>query len=274
MPEDDDLNFAMLALGLVEEKGRGFTTDDVADAWLTSLPGGRVFTAERVAYRNLLLGEDPPATATRHNPFREWIGAQIRADLYGWIHPGDPAAAARAAWTDARLSHVRNGVYGAMFVAAACACAVAGGTVHQALQAGLSVVPPRSRYAGAVQRGVDLGHSGLAVEKALDELYAEYGHLHWVHVLNNAALAAYALTVGDGELERSICTAVTGGWDTDSVGATVGSVCGAVAGAAALPARWVDPLYNRVASSLPGFDGIGLDVLAGRTLALARGGAR
>ena len=121
MPEDDDLNFPMLALDLLERHGPDLTTDQVADAWLANLPGGRVFTAERVAYRNLLLGEVAPRTATRHNPFREWIGAQIRSDVYGWANPGNPAAAARLAWRDARLSHVRNGVYGAMFVAAACA---------------------------------------------------------------------------------------------------------------------------------------------------------
>ena len=271
MPEDDDLNFPMLALDLLERVGTGFTTADVGDAWLAQLPGGRVFTAERVAYRNLLLGEVAPRTATRHNPFREWIGAQIRSDAYGWVRPGDPASAARLAWTDARLSHVRNGVYGAMFVAATCSQAVVSdaGEVASVLEAGLSVVPPQSRYAEAIGFGIDLGRSGLATEDALDRLHERYGHLHWVHVLNNAALAAYALTMSEGDFETAICTAVMGGWDTDSVGATVGSVCGALTGAQRLPSTWVEPLRNRVASSLPGFDGIGLDTLADRTLALA-----
>ncbi|MEJ7795048.1 MAG: ADP-ribosylglycohydrolase family protein [Nocardioides sp.] len=270
MPEDDDLNFAMLALDLLERHGPAFTTDDVADTWLANLPGGRVFTAERVAYRNLLLGRSAPFTATRHNPFREWIGAQIRSDVYGWVLPGDPAAAARLAWTDARLSHVRNGVYGAMFVSAMCAQAVVSDDVDEVVEAGLGVVPPRSRYAEAIGFGVELGRSVLPTEEALDQLHERYGRLHWVHVLNNAALTAYALTAGDGDFQRTVCTAVMGGWDTDSVGATVGSVCGALAGASRLPERWTAPLGNRVASSLPGFDGIGLDALAGRTRALAR----
>ena len=29
------------------------------------------------------------------NEFNEWIGAQIRADLYGWVCPGRPALVAR-----------------------------------------------------------------------------------------------------------------------------------------------------------------------------------
>ena len=97
MPEDDDLNFAILALQLLERHGSELTTEDVAQAWLDDLPAGRVFTAERVAYRNLLDGVEPARTALVGNPFREWIGAQIRTDVYGWAHPGDRSAAARLA---------------------------------------------------------------------------------------------------------------------------------------------------------------------------------
>jgi ADP-ribosylglycohydrolase len=50
MPEDDDLNFAILALDLLEARGPALTTEDVAEAWLANLPAGRVFTAERAAY--------------------------------------------------------------------------------------------------------------------------------------------------------------------------------------------------------------------------------
>ena len=70
-------------------------------------------------------------------------------------------------------------------------------------------------------------NDGAGDEHALDELHARYGHLHWVHVLNNAALIAYALAASDGELGPAIAMAVSGGWDTDSAGATVGAICGA-----------------------------------------------
>ena len=268
MPEDDDLNFAMLALMLVERHGSDLGTDDVATAWLDSLPAGRVFTAERAAYRNLLLGIEPPATATTHNPFREWIGAAIRTDVYGWVHPGDPVAAARFAGRDARLSHTRTGVDAAIFVAAMCAAAVVADDVDAVLAAGLSVLPPKSRYRTAIELGIGLGGSGDDQEACLDEIQSAYGHLHWVHALNNGALVAYALKAGRGDLATSICTAVMGGWDTDSNGATVGSVCGALAGARGVPAAWAEPLHNRVSTTLAGFDGIGFDELAARTVAV------
>ncbi|WP_405410403.1 ADP-ribosylglycohydrolase family protein [Streptomyces decoyicus] len=276
MPEDDDLNYPLLGLLLLERHGHGFTTADVARLWLDELPAGRTFTAERLAYRNLLDGIEPPHTARHRNPFREWIGAQIRADIFGWTHPGDPAAAAAEAWRDATLSHTANGVYGAMFTAAALAGAGApGADVHGALRAGLAVIPPRSRLAQAVRCGIAAAHdeptgtpAGFAT--VVDRLHTAYGHHHWVHAVPNAALLAAALTHADGDFTGSICRAVSGGWDTDSNGATAGSLAGLLAGSPqALPARWTAPLRNRLATSVGGLDGIGFDALAARTAALS-----
>jgi ADP-ribosylglycohydrolase len=268
MPEDDDLNYTMLALRLVEERGRAFTTDDVADRWLKDLPGLRVFTAERAVYRNLLDAIDPVDAARIRNPYREWIGAQIRADLYGWVCPGDPHAAAELAWRDARLSHTRNGVYGAMFVAAMAAAACVAKDTETVIVAGLSVVPPPSRLARSIALGLDLARRDVPHEEAIDQIYAAHEGLHWVHVLNNASVVALALAESRGDFSRSITAAVSAGWDTDSNGATVGGIVGALTGASALPDRWTRPLKGRIASSLRGFDGATFDALATRTLAL------
>ncbi|MFB9903991.1 ADP-ribosylglycohydrolase family protein [Allokutzneria oryzae] len=269
MPEDDDLNYPLLALMLLERTGPDFTTEDVADLWLAELPAGRTFTAERIAYRNLLLGHSPPATASYRNPFREWIGAQIRADLFGWIHPGRPGAAARAAWRDAVLSHTANGVYGAMFVAASVSAAAVLEEPVQWLEAGLSVVPPESRLAEAVRYAIVAAQEEQDWSRVLDRIHDRYGHLHWVHAVNNSALVAAAVVHGGGDFEASICRVVAGGWDTDSNGATVGSLLGVRAGVSALPRRWTSPLRNRLATTVGGMDGIGFDELAARTVALA-----
>ncbi|WP_163544060.1 ADP-ribosylglycohydrolase family protein [Occultella kanbiaonis] len=279
MPEDDDLNFPLLVLDLLEERGAALTTADVAQAWLANLPAGRVFTAERAAYRNLLEARDPSGdgaseTATHHNPFREWIGALIRADVYGWAHPGDPVAAARLAWVDARLSHTRNGLYGAMWAAALCSTALVAVSVDEVLDAGESVLPPASRLLAAVRRGRDLGRSlrtgELSDVDALDALHAEFGHLHWVHTVNNAAVIACAIGAagGHGGFGRGVALAVAAGWDTDSAGATVGSVLGALTGLSGLDGPWVAPLHGRLATSLPGTPERSLAELTVRTRAL------
>ncbi|MCX5608487.1 ADP-ribosylglycohydrolase family protein [Streptomyces sp. NBC_00047] len=261
MPEDDDLNYPLLGLLLLQRHGKDFTTADVARLWLDELPAGRTFTAERVAYRNLLLGLEPPATATHHNPFREWIGALIRADVHGWTNPGDPAAAAAQAYRDAALTHTGNGVYAALFIAAATATAATGrADVHTALRAGLAVVPPRSRLAEAVRTGIRAARGEPDFDRVVDRLHARYGNYHWVHAVPNTALIAAALTHADGDFTRSVCRAVSGGWDTDSNGATAGALCALVTGE--VPDRWAAPLKNRLATTVAGFDGIGFDTLA------------
>ncbi|MEU2153627.1 ADP-ribosylglycohydrolase family protein [Streptomyces sp. NPDC019396] len=268
MPEDDDLNYPLLNLLLLQRCGDGFTTADVARLWLDELPAARTFTAERVAYRNLLAGLEPPLTASHHNPFREWIGAAIRADVHGWTNPGDPASAAAQAHRDARLTHTANGVYGAMFTAAALAEAATGrADVHQCLRTGLRVVPPGSRLAGAIRTGIGTAGRYDDFDTVVDRLHAAYGNYHWVHVIPNTALLCAALTHADGDFGGSICRAVSGGWDTDSNGATAGSLAGLLAGHPdRLPERWTAPLKNRLATTVGGFDGIGFDALARLTL--------
>ncbi|MEU9334741.1 ADP-ribosylglycohydrolase family protein [Streptomyces sp. NPDC048290] len=269
-PEDDDLDYPLLNLLLLQRHGPAFTTTDVARVWLDELPAGRTFTAERIAYGNLLAGVEPPLTARYRNPFREWIGALIRADVHGWTHPGAPRAAAAQAHRDARLTHTANGVYAAMFIAATLATAATGtADVHTSLRTGLTVIPPRSRLAEAVTHALRLARAHTDFDTVVDELHTRHAAYHWVHAIPNTALIAAALTHADGDFTGSICRVVSGGWDTDSNGATAGSVAGLLAGSpAALPDRWTAPLKNRLATSVRGFDGTGFDTLADLTAAL------
>ncbi len=268
IPEDDDLNFTMLALALLERRQTGFDSLDVAKLWLDYLPAGRIFTAERVALRNLLEGYLPPETALRRNPFREWVGARLRVDVYGWAEADDPVAAARLAWTDARVSHTANGVYAAMFMAAAHAASMAASSAAACAEAGMSVVPTRSRLAGALRSARDLAKE-LEWEAVLDELQRRYGAYHWVHAIPNTALVCASLYAFDGDFTGGICGVVQAGCDTDTNGAAVGSILGATLGPDGIDERWTAPLQGRFASSLPGFDGITVEELVERTLAVA-----
>src|SRR5439155_12099012 len=108
----------------------------------------------------------PPVTATRRNPFREWVGARLRVDAYGWAAGGDPVRAARMAWEDARVSHTGNGVYAAMFMAAAHAASLGASSSAECADVGLSVVPERSRLAEAVRTARALrGDRGAVVDQ-------------------------------------------------------------------------------------------------------------
>ena len=56
IPEDDDLNFTMLGVALLERvRALTSTRSTWRSSGSTTCPPGRIFTAERVAMRNLLL---------------------------------------------------------------------------------------------------------------------------------------------------------------------------------------------------------------------------
>lgn len=245
--------------------------EHVAEAWTSLLPLQQVFTAERAVYVNLANGLVPPGVATYRNPYREWIGAQIRGDVFGYVLPGNPWAAAALAYQDASLSHVGNGVYGEMWAAALVSAAFTTRTAHETVTASLCVVPPRSRLAAAIRHVLQLHTNGVGWEDALAQIRQVYGHYAWVHTVNNAAVVVAGLLWGDGDYLSSVGTAVMSGWDTDSNGATVGSVAGIMTGTAALPAHLVEPLHDRTRSALFGFDHSSISDLAARTHTLATG---
>ena len=270
MPEDDDMNYPMLNLTAVERYGRDVTSEQIIQTWLDLAPVLSTFTAERIAYRNRLNGILPPESGSIGNPYREWIGAQIRADLWGWIAPSQPALAAELAWRDASVSHVRNGMYGEMFFAAAISSAFDHSDIRSVITEALTVIPPNSRFADAIRFVLAMPIHDQSWEATVDSLYERFGHYHWVHTINNAALASAALLSSNGVFETAICNVVMGGWDTDSNGATVGSVIGTMNGAKALPEKWIAPLHDTIRSSVKGFDHSSLSSLAQRTINIAK----
>lgn len=269
MTRDDDIDYTILCLHILETYGIDFGPLDVADTWMARMPFLMTYTAERAAYRNLVYGLRPPETATHLNPYREWIGAQIRADVWGYVSPGDPERAAGLAFKDASISHTENGIYGEMWASALIAACFAARDMRTALEAALARVPSRSRLAEALRHVISLWNHGLGWEAARDELEESYGHYSWVHTINNAAVVAAALLWGEGNYARTVGLAIQGGWDTDCNGATAGSAFGAMHGTEALVQHLVGPLEDRVQSAVFGFDGSRISDLAERTLQLA-----
>lgn len=267
---DDDIDYSVIGLHVLETYGRGYTAEDVAAQWMLRLPVMQTWTAEIVAISNVMLGLRPPLTGSRRNPYREWIGAQIRGDIHGWTNPGDPRAAALQAIPDATLSHTTNGIYGEMWSAALVAAAFVAPSARAVVAESLLHVPPRSRLAEAVSSMLQAYDDGLTWEEGVARADLDLGHYHWVHTVNNAAVLAAGILWGEGDFTTTIGLTVQAGLDTDSNGATAGSVCGVMTGAAAIPRHWVDPLEDRIRSAVMGFDNSSISGLAARTLALAR----
>lgn len=265
---DDDIDYTMLALHLIEQHGSGLQPVEVATEWLGRLPYMLSYTAERATYRNLVNNVPVAEAGQLCNPYREWIGAQIRGDAFGYVNPGNPRQAAIEAYQDASLSHRGNGVYGEMWVASLVAAAFTAPDITAALRSSLDHIPPRSRLHEALSGVLDLHRQGLTWDDARAEVEAAWGHYNWVHTIPNACLIAAGLLWGDGEFSASICLTVVGGWDTDSNGATAGSVAGIFTGATKIPERWTAPLHNVIRSALAGFDRTEISHLVNRTLAI------
>jgi ADP-ribosylglycohydrolase len=277
METDDDIRYTVLGLIALERFGERFGPFDIGNLWFSELPYNFVCTAERQAYLNFAVSGDiaDPAERLRFtreylNPYREWIGAQIRVDAYGYAAAGDPARAAAMAFSDASFSHVKNGIYGAMFIAAVIASAFGEAEKNRAgllrcIKAGLSVIPKTSRLYADILRTIEICDETNDTDRLVEKLWKEFNHYHPVHTNNNAALCAASLLHSDGDYEKAITTSVYGGWDTDCNGATVGSVMGALLGAAALPEKWIKPLNDTLYSAVVNFHPIKISECADRT---------
>lgn len=268
-PVDDDTNYTVFAQLLIDRYGREFTPADVGHLWLSSQAKDAYCTAERVAFRNLVNGYAPPASAIYKNPYREWIGAQIRGDYFGYINPGDPETAADMAWRDASISHVKNGIYGEMFAAAMTACAAVCEKTEDIILGGLSQVPSTSRLYEAIEDILNQYRNGVPEDKVFKYIHTQWDEFNqhdWCHTISNAMIVAAALLYGRGDFGKSICLAVQTGFDTDCNGATVGSIVGMQKGAAVIEERWVKPLHGKLETSIFGVGTVAVDQLVEKTM--------
>jgi len=269
MPADDDTNYTVLYQKVIEKYGRDFTPFDVSRAWLSYQSINAYCTAERVAYCNFVKGFAPPDSAKYKNAFREWIGAQIRADYFGYINPGNPELAADMAFRDASISHIKNGIYGEMFVAAMLAVAAETNDIKDIILAGLAEVPCTSRLyeeVMSVVNGFEGGVSQSECFKKIHEKYDEHSAHDWCHTNSNAMIVAASLLYGKGDYSKSICMSVETGFDTDCNGATVGSILGLANGIESIPTYWQGPINNKLNTAIFGMHSVMIDDLVALTM--------
>jgi transcriptional regulator with XRE-family HTH domain/ADP-ribosylglycohydrolase len=268
-PADDDTNYTVLYNTIVEKYTRDFTPFDVSRGWLDYQPQNAYCTAERVAFRNFVNHFIPPHSAVYKNPYREWIGAQIRGDYFGYINLGDPEAAAEMAWRDASVSHIKNGIYGEMFVSAMLAYAAVNDGVEEIIRGGLAQIPETSRLYEAIMGILDGFGSGVAETECFDKIhtvYNEHDHHHWCHTISNAMIVTAALLYGGGNYGKSVCKAVQAGFDTDCNGATVGSVLGMCGGAGIIGEEWTKPLNGELDTQIFGAGRVKIEDMVEKTV--------
>jgi ADP-ribosylglycohydrolase/DNA-binding transcriptional regulator YhcF (GntR family) len=263
------LGHTVLGLRTLRRCGPDFSTEDVGVDWLSALPYEQALTAERQAYGNLVRGLTPPATARSLNPFREWIGALVRADVYGYVCPGDPARAAALAWRDARLSHTKNGIYGSLFVAAAIAAAFTEDSAEGVVETGLACLPRRSRMAVLVGGLLAAKRGGADWKTALRDALAPYRDYRRPHALPSTARLVVGLLYGRLAFRETVCQTVMAGGDTDCTGAAAGSIAGIRVGVDGLPADLREPVGDRVLTPVLGYNDVSIRTVVDRVCEMA-----
>ena len=269
MPVDDDTNYTVLSQLLIEKYGREFTPYDLSRLWLDTQRKDAYCTAERVAYKNFVNGFVPTQSAVYKNPYREWIGAQIRGDYFGYINPGNAELAAEMAFRDASISHIKNGIYGEMWAAAMIACAAVTENIKDIILGGLAQIPQGSRLYEAISGVLTDWENGMTQEACfakIHQTYDEHSTHDWCHTISNAVIVAAVLLYGEGDFSRSICMAVETGFDTDCNGATVGSILGMRNGASTIDEQWLKPLNDTIHTSIFGVGTVKISDLVEKTM--------
>jgi ADP-ribosylglycohydrolase len=282
---DDDLRYTLAGLriqaGRVDKSKPGVisyswpTSKDVFKYWASHWLPNHTFTAEQAAISNSYafgkpqgwLHEDASedqllAMRQWRNPYREWIGAAIRADGWAYSFAGDPYQAALVAQQDAKLTHERNGEYSEIFFAGWIAGAFRY-SLEESFRRALDLIPTQSRLALVALQVREFCASKRTFDSLLDFIAEKTGHYNGVHSINNAAVCVGAVFLSEGDFELGITRAVMCGLDTDCNGATVGSILGANLGARALPLeKWIRPFNDTIDFEYVGEERQSIDRLA------------
>lgn len=252
VPPDDDTIYTLMGLMTMEEYGPDFTQEDMAAAWKRYLPLGPdephgmrgCWWGERKLLKNLHAGVPLPQAGVRRNPNLQNIAAWTRADAYGYALPGWPEKAAELAWRDASINHRRNGVYGAMFMAATIAAAFAVEDPLEAVRIGLTEIPKDCLFAQGIRWALE--QTCTDYRSASDAVWERYAGMFNGSALTNALHVVMGLQVGGMDFTRTIGETVAMGGDNDCTGATAGSILGAVIGAQNIPPHWTEPFRGRM----------------------------
>ncbi|MDR1900432.1 MAG: ADP-ribosylglycohydrolase family protein [Treponema sp.] len=268
---NDDITYEIAFLTAFEERGGRVSSADIADQWLALVPSG--WSAEQIALDNLRKGIYPPQSGVCRNPYREWIGAQMRGAVCGQVAPGDPREAARLAWLDGVISHSGNGVLGEVFNAVLVSLAFVHGDMRGCLDAAMELIPKDSEYYSVLSFARDRAAAGGfdAAWSACEERYRTY---NWIHAYPNAAAEVIALWFGEGDFDETMHLIAMCGQDVDCNAAQIGAALGAMGGTDRIPVRWSDPLGDRIVTYLRDLKELSLTDLARRTAEAACGADR
>lgn len=244
MLPNDDLDLQVLWLDVLEKKGVGFTTLDLAKSFAELCPyaPGEYATFRR----NYRLGIMPPMSGMFNNHYyREGNGCPIRSEIWGCIAPGNPILAAELASKDGIMDHAGNSVYGERFLAAVEAAAFFEHDLDRLFEIGLSVVPQDCKLRRVVTDTLAWCESESCWQQVRGHIIRHYGHPDCTNSIQNFGFTLMSLKFGNMDFIETTMIGLNAGYDTDCTCATAGSILGVILGASYLQNKYSleDPGY-------------------------------
>ncbi len=264
---NDDITYELALLKAVEKHGKEICSADIAEQWVALVPMG--WSAEEVALANLKLGIFPPQSGYMNNPYREWIGAQMRGVVCGQLNPGKPYEAARLAWMDGQVSHHNNGILGEVFNAVMASMAYVESDIRTIVEKAVSLIPADSEYYTVVKFALDTCKECAGWESAWTICEKKYEHYNWVHAYPNAAAEVVALGFGNGDFDETMHIIAMCGWDVDCNAAQIATVV-ATAKNVPLNEKWTAPIGDKLDTYMRDIKKLSILELSKQTCELAR----
>ncbi len=242
---NDDLDFQLVWLAMLEERGPAVGLPDFTDRWRRHL-SAYPWNEYGLCLRNLERGLQPPISGWFENYYVDEMGSPIRSEIWACIAPADPQRAAALAWMDSALDHAGGeGMWGEMFWAALESAAFVISDPRSLIHIGLAMIPPACNIARVAREALWLRDSGARWPEARERIVRVYGNDQPCNAIQNCGFTLLGWLYGE-DFGDSLCRAVNCGYDTDCTGATLGSLLGILGGRAAIPARWSDPVGDRI----------------------------
>ena len=237
MLPNDDLDLQVLWLSVLETQGIHFTSDDLAEAFLTRC---RYAPGEYAIFKkNYSRGVHPPVSGAFNNRYYiQGMGCPIRSEIWGCIAVGNPRLAADLAAKDGVLDHAGNSVYAEQFLSALEAAAFFEKDLDKLVDIGLSVIPPDSRTARLIIDTRKWCKASDDWRYVRSRVIRHYGHPDCTNMFQNIGIMLLSLYFGEGDFLKTVMTALNCGFDTDCTCATAGAILGIIEGAEAMMSKY------------------------------------
>ena len=264
---NDDLDLQLIWLKCVEDCGLNITARELGEYWLDYQVAN--YSEYGIGKGNMKAGFMPPLSGTIGNEFKDSCGAYIRSEIWACMCPGRPDLAVQYCYEDAIVDHGNGeGTYAALFSGAMEAAAFVESDFRELIKIGLSYIPEDCGVAQAVQTAIDCYDYGMDWVECRDKILefhrgcCPFHHLEvcserdiekgfhegqlGYDVPSNIAILVAGMLYGEGDFDKTMCTTVNMGEDTDCTAGTVGAIFGIIYGIDKIPQRWIDPIGHSI----------------------------